>query len=170
MSVNPEEIARARFDCKDGRNSNCNPTDDPYHSDRIGVLGEVAFAKAYGFAIDPRPKPQGDGGVDFVFTINGRPITIDVKTALIPRYLLVQKQSMGQCADILVLQEFDRGVVRAIGWETRSVMAVMPTIVFNAGTPPAHFRAASELRPMGQLANLLAMRGGPMHSEQENEK
>jgi hypothetical protein len=158
----PDEIAATRHGCKNGNGTPRRNPDDPLDEDRVGAMGELAFARAFGFEVDETPRPAGDGGIDFRFSINQKPVTIDVKTARMPRYLLVTKE--GKCADLFVLAAFDRGAVFFLGWETAAVMRCMPTTTFSENGPTSHFRPASELRPMGQLVNLLATRDAPLEA------
>ena len=134
--------------------------DDPNVENVIGVRGEFAFARAFALHIDEQIRPAGDNGVDFRVTIAGREITIDVKTAQRAPYLLVKEHDIGRCADWIVLACFDRGAVSFIGWETRAVMSLMPVASFGAGIR-SHFRARDQLRPMGQLVDLMALRDTP---------
>jgi hypothetical protein len=143
----PEEVARVR------RESKRNEPNSTWEADLIGAMGEIAFAKAFGFEVDMTPRPDGDGGVDFVFWRKGKRKTIDIKTANRAPYLLVTERAMRKAADILVLAVHDRGEITFIGWETKGIMSTMPTADFGLGL--SHFRAASELRPMGQLCNYL---------------
>jgi hypothetical protein len=164
----PEEVARVR------RESKRNEPNSTWEADLIGAMGEIAFAKAFGFEVDMTPRPDGDGGVDFVFWRKGKRKTIDVKTANRAPYLLVTERTMRKCADIVVLGAHDRGEVTFIGWEVKGVMSTMPTADFGLGPNNlSHFRAASELRPMGQLVNYLGgasvSRERPQPDETENE-
>jgi hypothetical protein len=166
-TLTADELAAIRQECK-GENSSprINP-DDPLAENRVGAAGELAFANAFGFEVDGIAHPNGDGGVDFRCLVNGRKVTIDIKTANTARYLLIPREAIRKCADILVLCAYDRGVVQFIGWETRSIMACMPTA--NFGLCLSHFRPASELRPIGQLVQLLADREPyPQPLETEN--
>lgn len=157
----PEDVARVRRESKRGG------PNSTWDADLIGAMGEIAFAKAFGFEVDMTPRPDGDNGVDFVFWRKGKRKTIDVKTASKPVYLLVTRDAMRNSADILVLGAYDRGEVTFLGWETKGIMATMPVADFGLGPDkPSHFRLASELRTMGQFCNYL---GGADVSREPNE-
>ena len=89
--------------------------------------------------------------------IAGQPLSIDVKTYQRPYHLLVKVDEMPTCAYLLVLCHFDYGMVSILGWETRGIMSMMPTREFVPGIR-SHYRLREQLRPIRQLADLLAMR------------
>jgi hypothetical protein len=155
------EVTRTRIDAHEGK----NPEKYVADSELIGVIGEQFFARTFGLPLDKRGLPRGDGGRDFIVQFPGRILTIDVKCARKPLYLFIKEKDIDTCADILVLCALDEPRVgpaqpRLVGWETRGMMSLMPVGTF--GHPcPNHFRAASELRPICQLANLLGMRSAP---------
>jgi len=131
--------------------------DDPCRENEIGVIGERAFARAFGLQHDDRILAEGDGGCDFRVILGKRNVTIDVKTAARPVYLLVKTADIASGADLYVLAHLDRGAVSFVGWETRAIMALMPTAEFSPGIE-SHFRHREQLRPMGQLVDLMALR------------
>lgn len=156
-----DELSRAR------RSAHPNGTkrmydDDPNYEDRIGLAGELHFARAFGFKIDERILPKGDGRIDFSVRLPNRKerLTIDVKTS--PHYdtvLFVKPREIKQGADIFVLCRYFHGHVKMLGWETRAVMSLMPVGCFSKEKGiNSHWRAHEQLRRMDQLAELLAMR------------
>ncbi len=155
MSQDANDIAQIRGDAHPNRSKRF--FDDPNTEDIIGAAGEVAFAKAFGFQADSSSKPGGDCGIDFGTSINGVPLTIDVKTYRQPYHLLVKVSEIRNCADILVLAHYDHGMVSILGWEHKFMMRRSPTHDFGRGIV-SHFRLRHQLRPIDHLVDLLAMR------------
>lgn len=120
--------------------------------DLVGLLGEVAFARAFRLALDLDRKPKGDGGVDFVMPLK---FSVDVKTARKAVHLIHEKGK--PIADIYVLAEYsDEGPdVKLIGWEWGKVLAAAPVRDFGHGVL-SHFIHHASLRPMDQLAERIA--------------
>lgn len=58
------------------KNSDRHPAVDNY----IGVIGEIGFAIYADLQIDSNVYERGDDGYDFRVSINGDPVTLDVKT------------------------------------------------------------------------------------------
>ena len=127
-------------------------------TDPKGVAGELAFARAFGFSMDNAVnQPQGDNGIDFTFVLAGLLVTIDVKTASNPLFLIVEKHKITRVADILVLCGIDLfGFVTFIGWEYGITLAAAP--VRNFGYGPNYSIPAEKLRPIGELAQILSRR------------
>ena len=135
--------------------------EDPARENIVGAIGEVWFARLYGLKVNEENMPEGDGGIDFVVNLNGRDVAIDVKCAQRrPPYLLVKESHLHKhpAADFYVLGMLDRGQVTFVGWETRGIMALMPTGVFNSDVEKSYFRRAESLRPMQQLTELFSLR------------
>lgn len=152
----------AAFKYSSGRARAWNYADDDLVQAR-GVAVELAFIAKFHLPMEPAVLPVGvtDGGTDFVFDVGRRALRVDVKGALIPRYLLLKIERASYAADLLVLAriadpESRPGyfVVTFLGWEHKSLMLLMPTRDFGAG--PSHYREACELRPMSQLVKLVA--------------
>ena len=133
--------------------------DDPNKEDTIGVAGETTFARRYGLEVDERILPDGDGHIDFIVKINNLDISIDVKTAQRAYNLLIKEWEIKECADILVLAEYDDGVVKLLGWETKEVMRLMPTKVFSSLGINNFYRHNSRLRPMMHLDEIFRAGG-----------
>jgi len=131
---------------------------DTTHADPKGIAGELAVARAFGFSMEKAVnQPEGDGGVDFTFQLAGRLVTIDVKTASNPLFLIVEKHKITRVADIVVLCGIDLfGFVTFIGWEYGITLASSPVRSFGYG--PNYAIAAEKLRGMGELAQILARR------------
>ena len=170
-----KEVARIR----DGAHPD-NPIDkqggDGDQCQLFGVTGEQHFARTFGLPLDKRALPAGDGCADFTilfeiaFGRRERIVTIDVKAAQSAIYLFIKEPDIARCADILVLCALDgpkpkkdepppTRTPRLIGWETKSMMQLMPVADFGYGRN--FYRAAAELRPISQLANILATRKAP---------
>jgi hypothetical protein len=129
---------------------------DPALEDTLGVMAEIAFAKWSNLNPDLSEKIHGDGCKDFEFQIKNRVLTIDIKAARKPFNLLLKEQDAKRSADILVLCGIDENAVKFMGWEHKSIMLIMPKKDFGYGYIN-YYRHSSQLRPMGQLKNLLEM-------------
>lgn len=81
-----------------------------------GLAGESVFADRYGLSLDLQPRPGGDAGRDFLLRTNIGTVTVDVKTAEIPRWLLVEC-SRCKPRTIYVLAALDSLSAVLIGWE-----------------------------------------------------
>lgn len=128
--------------------------DDKNNEDIKGVVAEMAFEHYSGLPMSRELYGgAGDGGVDFVFNLNGKPTTIDVKGSMKPYHLLVKCVGIQRCADILVLAGFKDENVQFLGWEHKAVMEVMPTKDFGVG--PSHYKHRRDLIPMHKLWNLI---------------
>lgn len=148
-----EEASKRRRAVHRGQESTRRLSDD---YDLIGMLGEEAFAWAFGLgARHLELLPGGDGRVDFTLPLY---TTVDVKTYEKPYNLL--REAGKPHAEILVLAGFDRErkSVRLIGWEYDRVMQACPTRDFGYGVTN-HYKAASELRPMRELKGRLVNSG-----------
>lgn len=133
--------------------------------DVVGVAGELAFAQFSGLAPDLSTRPAGDSGVDFSFTVNGRLLTVDVKTARKPTFLFVKEADIERAAAVLVLARLEGDTVEFFGWEQRSTMAQAPVKDFGYGIRNHHLHH-SKLRPMATLSALLARRTPNSPAEQ----
>lgn len=152
--MTPEELGRLRQGAH-AENTTRRFYDDPTAENTTGAGGELQFQAEFGLRADLEPRPYGDGGHDFLVTLRGKRLRIDVKTARVPAFLLVKERDMARCADILVLyQEIERGRYAFIGWDTRDVMELMPKRDFGYGIV-SHYRPRAELRPRYQLRALL---------------
>lgn len=120
----------------------------------LGLLGEDAFARAFGLGDDHLElKPGGDGRVDFVLPCG----TVDVKTADKPYYLLRERGV--RTAEILVLAGWnrERRTVTLIGWEYDREMVRCPLRDFGKGVV-SHYKRADRLRKMRELRRLASGR------------
>lgn len=127
--------------------------EDPTQENTTGALGEAAFSRVTGLPMNTEFKAEGDGGIDFVFHLRGRRITIDVKSALKPKYLLL-KEGTRKAADIFVLCGVSGRSSVFLGWEHKSIMLLMPVRDFGKGIR-SHYRRPNALRPMWQLYELI---------------
>jgi hypothetical protein len=114
--------------------------------DLVGLTGEVAFAKAFGFAVVVDLRGRGDGRKDAGLWV-GR-LTFDVKAARVPAYLLREVQKPH--GDILVLAQFFDDTATLLGWEFDAVMLQCPTGYFSTEIE-SHFKPRWHLRPMAEL-------------------
>ncbi len=130
--------------------------DDPTLEDRIGVAGELAFAERYGLEVDKEARPEGDGHVDFWLKINGMNVSIDVKTARKPNWLLCKEWEIKKASDIFVLAHYKSDDdVDIIGWDTRFVMSLMEVQNWKPLNINVYPRHVSQLRPVSQLDKLI---------------
>ncbi|MFC2105472.1 AAA family ATPase [Candidatus Bipolaricaulota bacterium] len=142
--IQAEEIALARSAIHEGQSSTRVLSED---YEAIGVAGELAFSRAFDLPIDDTARIGGDQGIDFTLP-NG--ITIDVKTARHPAYLL--REEGKDEADVLVLACFDNatGDASLIGWEWDSELLTCSTRDFGRGIV-SHYKPADSLRPIEEL-------------------
>ena len=112
----------------------------------VGLVGEAEFARVFAQPLDLNERPGGDGGVDFTLPIR---MTVDVKTARKPVFL-IEKEGL-VVADIYVLAGYSDELGRAelLGWTTGALLAAAPIRDFGYG--PNHAIAREELRPMETL-------------------
>jgi len=108
------------------------------HYELVGLAGEVAFAKEFGFAVRGNLRGRGDGHKDAGLWV-GR-LTFDVKAARKPDRLLREVHKLH--GDILILAGYcdETETATLLGWEFDAVMLQWPTGVFNKEKPiPSHF-------------------------------
>lgn len=130
-------------------------------ADVQGVSGEIAFARFFlGHAnYTPRTKSKGPG-----WSFREQAWTIKVQTSKTPGNLLVKE---GQAvADIYVLAGIREPLrpedVFFCGWAEQPLVEAASVTVPNRGgdyVQPCHTLPRQELRPMAELARLLAARG-----------
>jgi len=161
---------RRTIEIADARGATHDDSDPTYYNDpkivnRLGVAGELEFADFFGLDYDVAEHtqhPEGDGGIDFTvyLTKHRYRLTIDVKTALKPYYLLLKEQQIGRGAQVLVLYGYDLKSEAAyfVGWEWRREMATMPVRTFGRHKQRNFYRARAELRPLAELCALMALR------------
>jgi hypothetical protein len=131
---------------------------DPNREDTIGFAGEAAFAKKYGLKPDLTINARGNAQRDFVVTWYTSTLTIDVKTATVPKYLPVKEQHILLCADILVLARYDRQTkeVWFVGWTNRGSMQKCEKKVLDEIIGmPSYCMPARDLNSMDTLDELL---------------
>jgi len=119
----------------------------------VGACGEAAFAQEFGLPFDVRNtgKENGDNGVDFVLPSG---LTVDVKTARKPKWLLVRPRR--RHADVYVLARFtDPSHVDLLGWHWGS--EVMSRALLDRGGYgiKSHSMAVAELLSMEALRRFL---------------
>lgn len=93
-----------------------------------GLAGEMAFAKRYGLPLDLTPRLAGDAGRDFLLPTDRGVFPVDVKTAEIAKWLLVDVAACKR-RTIYVLARYNAATRTAalLGWEWGSrLMATEP--------------------------------------------
>lgn len=128
----------------------------------IGAKGEAAFCQAFNQDGQQLLGTGSDGGVDIAFTSHdGKRLTVDVKTALYPKYLIVPVGEVTASLYVLAQARPDNWTVTFYGWATRQQVLAAPV---DDGGPTGKFRhglhnhyiLAKDLRSMDGLAALLA--------------
>ena len=120
----------------------------------IGLLGEVTFGNWANLPPDMELRPNGDGGSDFKIALepHGCLFTVDVKTARIPKFLLVETQK--PIADIYVLAKHSEGIekttIALLGWEFGKEMLKHPAKEFGCRIV-SHYLNRFDLRGMEEL-------------------
>lgn len=151
--MKPEELARLRQDAA-GKNSTPRFFANELEEDTIGAAGEMAFARMCGLEHDTCGRPAGDGGIDFEVKVT---VTVDVKTARKPKYLLVKKQDIDRPVDIYVLAKYcEDKSVKFLGWTTRDVMRCQEVRDHGYGIE-SYTLHASQLRPMNRLLRRMGL-------------
>lgn len=113
----------------------------------LGLMGELAFEKCYGYLMDRSPRRRGDNGIDFT---NRKGETIDVKTADKPYNLLVEATKIDSGADIYVLAwgNIEKRTVHFLGWVRRGRMRATPIKDIGGFGILSHYLAGGRLDPM----------------------
>lgn len=152
-------LARKRNEWAGSKRDHRSLMADPLEAHRIGASGEFAFAARFNLP-PPVFHPGSDGGIDFRVPFTNRAATFDVKTrGKQPADLLmvpVDGITKGS-ADFLVLSLLCDGRIQFLGWEHKSIMALMPPREFGFNRP-TYARPVNQLRPMYQLDYLLGLR------------
>jgi hypothetical protein len=158
-------IAAARTRCHVHSKSNNQPPGDPNHTSIVGVSGEWLFAQEfklpYTFA-QGALQLDGDNGIDFTIDVPRRPkpLTIDVKTARKPTWLMVHKDKLEGRAEIFVLAKYDEELgPKLLGWEWRCALRreVPRHIDSDKAKSGGEFHTieAEKLRPMEWLHKII---------------
>lgn len=156
-------IAAARTRCHVHSKSNNQPPDDPNNTSIVGVSGEWLFAQDFGLPYtfaQGALQVEGDDGIDFTLELRARPkpLTIDVKTARHPRWLIVAKDKLEGRAELFVLCKYHEDLgPKLLGWEWRSVLRRAPLRWIAGGKTPTecHYIEAGKLRPMDELRDII---------------
>ena len=140
-----EDLAHRRESLHSGHASQRALSED---YDLVGLAGEQAFAAATGLDVDVAERPAGDRGVDFTVAL-----TIDVKTARKPYYLIVEQGKVA--AAVYVLARYvDDGPAQMLGWAFGVEVLTWPVRDFGYGVLN-HYRPADQLRGMAPLLSLI---------------
>lgn len=151
-----ERIGMARQALRAGGKGTKRFFDDENIEDVIGATGEAEFAKVFKLKVDETPRPGGDNGIDFVVDVGNKRLTIDVKTARNPLYLLVKVKDARRCADLLVLAKYHRDKsITFLGWQDKATIVKQPTRDFGYGIV-SHYIPAHQLRRLSELREVLA--------------
>ena len=121
-------------------------SDDVFRAARVGLLGEMAFAKVFDEApVDFMYRENGDD-CDFVLRLSGdRRVRVDVKNAASnyeANWITVEnefgremelKSDVYVCSFVMkdVMGEKDRLSVAIVGWQTRKFIKALPTVTSN---------------------------------------
>lgn len=155
--MTPEEEARKLAEYRFAHYKGDNDTNymgPPLEVLFLGYLGEVLFARCFGFPRDTVPHIGSDGGVDYRFTVAGEEYTVNVKMAS-SRYGLMVKPKR-RPADIFVLLNYIDGKHEFIGWEYGDVM--INAVLKDFGHGEGHHKPIHQLQPIRTLCDLLARR------------
>lgn len=126
----------------------------PEDYEYTGILGEFEFSRMFALPLDTSKRLNGDKGIDFNFNL-----TIDVKTAKNPKYLIVKEDHVN--ASIYVLSKMhENKAVEFIGWTWGSKVMKAP---IDDGTSESffkhgirnHYIPAQDLYPMKLLKDLI---------------
>lgn len=125
---------------------------DPSRIDVEGVAGELAFARAFGFALD-EVHAKGPTSCNFMLRDGTR---VDVRTSRAAGFLLVPVSKMERSKiDAYVLARYSAksGVAKLVGWATRADILAAPTSIpttRNTGIP-AYMLSCRSLRLIDDL-------------------
>lgn len=155
MSSESEELGKARQDAHPFGTPRYY--DDPNSEDILGMKGELAFESRYGLKADRSIRPDGDGHVDFITTVDGKRLTIDVKTARKPYHLLIKDHEINCCADINVLAGVNPETeeIQFLGWASKDQMKECPRKFFSSLRILNYYKKVSDLNPMSELDLIL---------------
>jgi hypothetical protein len=132
-----------------------HPTHRPLSDDYelVGLRGEEKLSRVFGVPMDMMRRPNGDGGIDNVLRLNVRDgcqdFVVDVKTAKIPRHLLVEVGKV-RPRTIYILAGYSGDAADLLGWQWGRVVLQAPTGDFGYGVV-SHFIPAGELRKIEEL-------------------
>jgi hypothetical protein len=163
VDVDPEEaerIAQWRHKASSGGIGDIKFGGDPIEAGFTGALGELGFSAWSGLPMPPL-RIDGDGGVDFRVLFARREITIDIKTSARARpdlLLPLSRLTKGSAEWLVLARKLNKCQVQLLGWEHKSVIALMPVHDWGNRDRPVYVRPAYQLRPMNQLGYLLGLR------------
>lgn len=141
--INAESLAREKLHAG---HASSRPLSKGY--EKVGFVGEVAFAREFNLPLDWRRLSGGDSGIDFIVPLR---FTVDVKTARKP-FNLIQEEGKAT-ADIYVLAQYlDEAETDAelLGWAWGKSLAKAPSRDFGHGIID-HFIPRENLRPVSDL-------------------
>ena len=123
----------------------------------IGAAAQMHFARQYNVLMDFAERPGGDGGHDFFVPLR---MTVDIKAARIPKYLLVEQGKVR--ADIYVLARYIDGApprFMFLRWAYGRAVLRWPTADIGGKGIISHYKLAEELPQMAELeARLMRLR------------
>ena len=117
----------------------------------VGMTGEKWFEDRYGVKFDRELRQKGDGGADFIIG----EWKIDIKTARLPKWLIVEKGHVK--AEIYVLAKYDDMTMTAnfIGWEYAIEIKDVDPIDITGSGIINHWIPADKLRGLKELDALI---------------
>ena len=158
-----ERIGRARQGVHEEFGNDWNAEnrfyDDSAKTNVIGMYGEVGFGRLFNLPVDEELRPEGDNGIDFVLhmAFDGvvEPFSIDVKTAVYPKYLLIREHEIDYPTDLYILckyAKFDRRL-EYLGWEWRVAMRHQPVKDYGGYGIISYGKDAGQLRSMDEFSS-----------------
>jgi hypothetical protein len=128
--------------------------EDGTTEDRLGAKAELAFSKMTGIPMDKSLYLHGDGCKDFVFDLNGRKISVDVKGARNAKWLLGKVGFEDRYASVFVQAEVTDCEVLFLGWERRKTLIDAPLRETKPGFTN-HWIEVDRLQPMLSLLEMI---------------
>lgn len=163
-TVNPMENARARFSVHKGDPSSKFFVKDPIMTHYLGVMGELATAKAFDLKFDASTYKSSDERIDFYLLTSLWPngVKLDAKTRTTPKDFMVPEANIRCCSDVIILCHYihDRDV-RLLRWVTKEVMQKQPKGQFGKWEDGICYYYPSKgklARPMNELEDYLGPR------------
>lgn len=130
-----------------------HPTHRPLSEDYelVGLRGEEALAKRFGLTVDMVRRPNGDGGIDNVLTLDGKQYVVDVKCARKAFNLIVEVGKVKpQTVYVLAAYYDETDSAELVGWEWGSIVLKAPTKDFGYGIEN-HYIPRERLRKIEEL-------------------
>lgn len=126
----------------------------------VGMIGEKASAKEFGYEMDLRNRPDGDGGAEVEFLLRlpaggERWFKINVKTNTYGDWLRVDINDI-EYATIYIHATVRNNIGVCLGWELGRDLMKLPRKKWTAGnTVHAKNHLATPLRPISELKAMM---------------